>query len=107
VGSAQSVTVTLKVTGFNISGTVLACPVQNCATPQALAGATVTVTNGSTTVATTTADASGNYSFSNIPSGTYTITAAGYDATNTHHTGSVTLTLTGNASGQTINVLPG
>ncbi|MGZ3644643.1 MAG: carboxypeptidase regulatory-like domain-containing protein, partial [Ktedonobacteraceae bacterium] len=107
VGSAQSVTVTLTVTGFSISGIVLACPVQNCTTPQALAGATVTITNGSVTVATTTADASGNYSFSNIPSGTYTITAAGYDATNTHYTGSITPTLTGNASGQTINVLPG
>ncbi len=109
VGSAQSVRVTLTVTGFSISGTVLACPVQNCASPQTLAGATVTIMNGSTTIATTTADPSGNYSFSNIPLGTYTITAAGYDATNTHYTGSISLTLTGNASGQTttINVLPG
>jgi hypothetical protein len=107
VGNVQRVSVTLKVTGFSISGTVLACPVQNCATPQALAGATVTITNGSTTVASTTADPSGNYSFSNIPLRTYTITATGYDATNTHYTGSNTLTLTGNASGQTISVLPG
>ena len=107
VGSVQTVSVTLKVTGFSISGNVLACPVQNCATPQALAGATVTVTNGSTTIASTTADASGNYSFSNIPLGTYTITATGYDATNTHYTGTITLPLTGNAPGQTINVLPG
>ena len=107
VGSAQTVAVTLRVTGFSMSGTVLACPVQNCATPQALAGATVTITNGSTTVATTTADPSGNYSFSNIPLGTYTITATGFDALNTHYTGSISLTLTGNASGQNINVLPG
>jgi hypothetical protein len=107
VGSAQTVTVTLTVTGFSISGTVLACPVQNCTTPQALAGATVTVMNGSATVATTTADASGNYSFSNISLGTYTITATGSDASNTHYTGYIPLTLTGNASGQTISVLPG
>ena len=63
VGSPQSVAVTLTVTGFTINGTVIACTDQTCATPQALAGATVTVMNGSTTVATTTADASGNYSF--------------------------------------------
>ncbi len=107
VGSTQSVAVTLRVTGFTISGNVLSCPVQNCTTPQALAGATVTVVRGSTTVATTIADPSGNYSFSNIPLGTYTITAAGYDVSNTHYTGSLLLTLTGNASNKTINVLPG
>jgi hypothetical protein len=105
-GSGQTVTFTLTVTGFSISGTVLACPVQNCATPLALPGATVSVMNGSATVATTTADLSGNYSFSNIPLGTYTITATGYDATNTHYTGYITLPLIGNAS-QNINVLPG
>jgi hypothetical protein len=107
VGSTQSVAVTLTVTGFTINGIVLACADQTCATPQALAGATVIVMNGSTTVATTTADASGNYSFSNIPLGSYTITAAGYDASNTHYTGSLPLTLTGNASGTTIQALPG
>jgi Carboxypeptidase regulatory-like domain len=80
---------------------------QTCATPQALAGATVTVMNGSATVASTTADASGTYSFSNIPLGSYTITVAGYDAGNTHYVGSLSLTLTGNASGTTIQALPG
>ena len=107
VGGAQTVAVTLTVKGFTINGTVLACPVQNCATPQALAGATVTITNGSITIPPTTADPSGNYSFSNIPLGTYTITATGSDALHTHYTGYITLTLTGNASGQTISVLPG
>ncbi len=107
VGNAQPVTVTLTVTGFSVSGSVLACPVANCTTPLALAGATVTITSGSTTIATTTADASGNYTFSNIPSGSFTITAAGFDGTNTHYTGSLPLTLSGNASNITINVLPG
>jgi len=107
VGSAQTVTVTLTVTGFSISGTVFACADQTCATPQALAGATVTVMNGSTTVASIPADASGNYSFSNIPLGSYTITVAGYDASNTHYVGSLSLTLTGNASGTTIQAFPG
>ena len=105
--NSQMVSVTLTVTGFTISGNVLACPVLNCASPLALAGATVTVMHGSTTVATAIADASGNYSFSNIPLGSYTITAAGFDASNTHYTGSLSLTLTGNASNATINVLPG
>ena len=107
VGSPQSVAVTLTVTGFTINGTVLACADQTCATPQALAGATVTLVSGNTTVATTTADASGNYSFTNIPLGSYTITVAGYDANNTHYVGSLSLTLTGNAPNTTISALPG
>ena len=107
VGNAQSVAVTLTVTGFSISGTVLACADSTCASPPALAGATVTISSGGTTVATITSDASGNYNFSNIPLGTYTITAAGYDGSNTHHVGSISLTLTGNASNITIQALPG
>ncbi len=107
VGSAQSVAVTLTEKGFTISGTVLACADQTCATPLPLAGATVTVTSGSTTVATTTADASGNYRFSNMALGSYTITVAGSDASNTHYVGSLALTLTGNASNTTIQALPG
>jgi hypothetical protein len=67
----------------------------------------VTLLSGSTTIATITADSSGNYSFTNIPLGSYTITAAGYDASNTHYTGTLTLTLTGNALNTTIQTLPG
>ena len=107
VGSPQSVAVTLTVTGFTINGTVQACADQTCASPQALAGAIVTLVSGNTTVATTTADASGNYSFTNIPLGSYTITVTGYDANNTHYTGSLSLTLTDNALNTTISVLPG
>ena len=107
VGSPQSVAVTLTVTGFTINGTVQACADQTCASPQTLAGAIVTLVSGNTTVATTTADASGNYGFTNIPLGSYTITATGYDANNTHYTGSLSLTLTGNALNTTISVLPG
>jgi hypothetical protein len=106
VGNIRTVTVTLTVTGLSISGSVLACPVANCALPVALAGATVTITSGSTTVATTTADASGNYSFSNIPSGSYTITATGNDGNSTPYTGNRSLNLSGNTSNFTINVLP-
>ena len=107
VGSGQSVAVTLTVTGFTISGTVLACADQTCATPLPLAEATVTVTSGSTTVATTTADASGTYSISNMALGSYTITVAGSDASNMHYVGSLALTLTGNALNTTLQAFPG
>ena len=107
IGSGQTINVTLTVTGFTISGNVIACADQICATPQPLAGATVTLMSGITTVATITADASGNYSFSNIPLGTYTINVAGYDTSNTHYKGSLTLTLIGNALNTTIQAFPG
>src|SRR6266699_6745121 len=107
VGSAQSVAVTLTVTGFTISGTVIACADQTCATPLPLAGATVMIISGSTMVATTTADASGTYSISNLALGSYTITVAGSDASNTHYVGSLALTLTGNALNTTLQALPG
>jgi len=107
VGSAQSVAVSLTVTGFTISGTVLACADQTCATPLPLAGATVMIISGSTMVATTTADASGTYSISNLALGSYTITVAGSDASNTHYVGSLALTLTGNALNTTLQALPG
>src|SRR5207244_4159878 len=107
VGSGQSVAVTLTVTGFTISGTVLACADQTCATPLPLAEATVTIMSGSTTVATTTADPSGAYSISNMAQGSYTITVAGSDASNTHYVGSLALTLTGNALNTTLQAFPG
>jgi carboxypeptidase family protein/BACON domain-containing protein len=106
VGSAQSVAVTLTVTGFTISGNVQACLVPNCASSQALPGATVTIVSGNTTIATTTTDASGNYSFSNIPLGSYSINVTGYDASHTPYSGSLSLTLTGNTTNTTLQALP-
>ena len=103
------VTVTLTVTA-TFSGSVVACPGSlppTCVTPQALPGATVTLMTGSTTIATTTADTSGNYSFSNIPLGIYTLKVAGTDASNTHYVGRLSLTLTGNGSNITIQAFPG
>ncbi|MGJ0483523.1 MAG: Ig-like domain-containing protein [Methylomicrobium sp.] len=51
---------------FNISGSI---------TPSASgSGATVTLTQGGTTIATVTANSSGNYSFPNVANGTYTVT---------------------------------
>jgi carboxypeptidase family protein len=109
-GSPQSFMVTLTVTGYTVSGTVFACPGSTpptCVAPQALPGATVTLLSGSNTVATTKADASGNFAFSNIALGSYTISVAGSDASNTHYVGSLALTLTGNAISLTVQTFPG
>jgi BACON domain-containing protein len=110
-GSGQTINVTLTVTGFTISGTVIACsgPAPSCPTPQALPGAAVTLMSGSNTVGTTIADASGNYSFPGIALGTYTFSVSGTDANNIHYVvGSPppTLTLSGNALNVTIQVFP-
>ena len=110
-GSGQTITVSLTVTGFTISGSVLACsgPAPSCPTPQPLPGATVSLMSGSTTIATVTADSSGNYSFSNIALGSYTITASGTDASNTHYIiGSpLSFTVSGNTPNLAIQVFPG
>jgi len=106
LGSPQTITVSLTVTGFTISGSVVACADLACATPQPLPGATVTLMGGSTLL-TTNADASGNYSFSNVALGTYAISVAGTDASNTHYVGNATLTVSGNTSNFAIQVYPG
>ncbi len=95
-GSPQQFTVTLTVTGFTVSGSVVVCsgPAPACTTSQPLPGATVTLTSGSTTVATATADAAGNYSFANVALGSYTLSASGGT-----HTGSAAVTVQGNTTG--------
>jgi len=105
-GSARTISVSLTVTGFTISGSIVACADLACATPQPLPLATVTLINGSTTIATVTADASGNYSFSNVALGTYTISVAGTVAS-TSYKGSATITVSGNASNFAIRAFPG
>jgi hypothetical protein len=73
---------TAGVTYANACGTatVLSGQVTNLNTGGAISGATVSL-SGPTSASTTT-DASGNYSFSGIPAGTYTVTgtASGYKA---------------------------
>ncbi len=108
-GSGQTVSVTLTVTGFTVSGTVFACPASTppaCATPQALPGATLTLTGGSTTL-NATADGSGNYAIANVPHGTYTITVSGTDANSIHYVGTATVTVSGDTPNFTIQVFPG
>jgi hypothetical protein len=96
VGSPQTIAVTLTVTSFTVSGSVVVCsgPAPTCTTSQPLPGATVTLMSGSTTVATATADAAGNYSFANVALGSYTLSAS-----NGTHTGSAPVTVLGNTTG--------
>ncbi len=103
VGSPQTIAVTLTVTGFTVSGSVVVCsgPAPTCTTSQPLPGATVTLMRGSTTVATATADAAGNYSFANVALGIYTLSASGTDSNGTH-TGSAAITVLGNTTGDII-----
>ena len=99
-GSPQQFMVTLTVTGFTVSGSVVVCsgPAPACTTSQPLPGATVTLMSGTTTVATATADAAGNYFFANVALGSYTLSASGTDSTGTH-TGSAPVTVQGNTTG--------
>ena len=105
--SPQTVAVTLTVTGFTISGTVMACADQTCSTPTPLPSAALTLLSGTNTVATTTADGSGNYSFSGVALGNYTVTASGSDSTGTHYTGSVPLNVVGDQSNFIVKVNQG
>jgi hypothetical protein len=108
VGS-QTVSVSLTVTSYTVSGTVFACPNStppNCTTPQALPGATLTLTGGSTTL-NATADGAGNYSIAGVPLGSYTLTASGTDANGGHYVGTVTVSVAGNTANVTVQVFPG
>src|SRR5581483_10370464 len=98
-GSPQTIAVTFVVSDFTVSGSAVACggPAPDCTSSSALAGASVSLISGGTTVATVTADSSGNFSFANVPLGTYTITAQGAVGT-TNYSGSVTITVSGNSS---------
>jgi hypothetical protein len=104
-GSPQTINVSLTVTGFTVSGSVSACAAPAPCLP--LPGARVRIMNGSKTVGAVTADASGNYSFSNIGVGSYTILVTGIDATHTHYVGSANVTVSGNTSVPPIQAIPG
>lgn len=107
-GSPQTITVQLTITGFSISGTVMACSSNPCSGPVPLSGATVTLTNNGSNsqVGQTTSDSNGNYSFNdNIPSGSYTIAASGSNGSS-NYTGTVTVNVTGNLSNVIVDVYP-
>jgi hypothetical protein len=106
--SPQTVAVSLVVTGYSVSGSVIACLDITCALPKPLPGATVNILNSSgTTVATGTANAQGNYVFTNVPTGAYTLSASGTDSLGVHYAGNTTLNISGNQTGVPINTYPG
>lgn len=111
VVSTQTITVTLNLTA-TVSGTVLACqpgPNPVCTTSAPLPGASLTLFDSSNTqVATSTADASGNYIFNNLLPGTYSVTITGTDASSVHYsTSGIPLIVSVSASGVTLQVYPG
>lgn len=98
-GSPQTVSVTFVISAFTVSGSVVICggPAPDCSSSSALAGATVSLMSGTTTIATVTADSSGNFSFPAVPLGTYTISAQGaVDITS--YSGTTTVTVSDNLS---------
>ncbi|HLX58792.1 MAG TPA: carboxypeptidase-like regulatory domain-containing protein, partial [Ktedonobacteraceae bacterium] len=100
-GSSQTIKVTLKVTPlYTVSGTVYACalPTSPCSSPVPLPLATLTLSSG----ATVTADASGNFVFSNVAPGSYTVSVTASGVT---YNGS--LVVASNATGIILDVYPG
>ncbi len=103
----QIIPVTLNVTGYSLSGTVNLCADAICATPLALPAASVVLTASGGTPVNAIADANGNYSFSNLALGAYTVSASGLNSAALHYTGSVSVTVSGNKLGVNVNLLPG
>ncbi|HEV2215060.1 MAG TPA: putative Ig domain-containing protein, partial [Terracidiphilus sp.] len=67
----DSYTIAVNSAGQNVSGQITL--VNSCGSGTSVPAISVKISNGSYT-ATTSSDSSGNYSFSNVPNGTYTIT---------------------------------
>jgi len=73
--TSQSVTVSGNTTVPNFTAAAQTWTVSGSITPGTIAsGSTVTLSQNGTTVATATADVNGNYSFTSVANGTYTVT---------------------------------
>ena len=83
--SSQSVTVNgASITGVNFTASLPTGSIQGNISPSSSStGATVTLTQGSTTIAATTVDSNGNYSLNGVVNGTYSVTPtkSGYACT--------------------------
>jgi len=105
---SKTITVTLTVTPtYSVGGTVTACTgaAPACLTPATLPGATLTLLNSSNAVVQTiTADSSGNFTFTNLLPGTYTVNVSGTIGSTTYSTTGIPLSVTGNATGVNLNV---
>lgn len=110
VGS-QTINVTLNIAPtYTVSGAVMACagPAPSCPVPVPLPLATLVLYNSANVqVATITADTSGNYSFANLPAGSYTVTISGTDSNNIQYLTTDPLTVTASATNVTLQVYPG
>ena len=96
------ISVTLTVTGATVSGTVNACSGSTCGST--LPGASVSLTDGSgNAIGSTTADSHGNFSFANVPNGSYTLAAKGTDAASVVYQGSSAVKVSGNQTGVVVN----
>ena len=87
--TSQNVTINSSSVTANFTSTVLTYTVSGTVSGTVVSGVTVSLSGGSS--ATTTTDASGNFSFSNVVSGTYTVTPSltGYSFTPVNRTISV------------------
>jgi VCBS repeat-containing protein len=98
-GGSQTIAVSLKIPAaatFTISGTVNACADTDCSVLQSLGNAQVMLIDSSgQQIKTTGADGSGNFTFSNISSGSYTIESSGIDSANISYNGSKTISVSG------------
>ncbi|MGD1078819.1 MAG: carboxypeptidase regulatory-like domain-containing protein [Candidatus Sulfotelmatobacter sp.] len=74
--SSQNVTVNgASITGVNFTAALPTGSIQGNISPSSSStGATVTLTQGSTTIAATTVDSNGNYSLNGVVNGTYSVT---------------------------------
>ncbi|HEX7737117.1 MAG TPA: carboxypeptidase regulatory-like domain-containing protein [Ktedonobacteraceae bacterium] len=98
-GSPQTIKVIFQVSGYTVSGTAQACSDPSCTTSQGLGGATVSLINsGGNTIETVTADNSGNFTLTNVPPGTYTISASG-PLNGNAYSGTVTVTVNSSTDG--------
>jgi len=105
-GSPQNIAVNLTVSGYTLGGTVIACSDTICTSSKPLPGATLNLVNTVTNQAISIqADSSGNYSFTNLALGSYTVTVTGNDGTN-NYGGSVSVTIIGTQIGFSMKVYP-
>ena len=105
VSGSLAINVSLTITTPTVSGTVLACTgAPACLSPdQPIPGATVTVLSGTTTVATITADASGNYTMNTVPVGMYTLNVSGTLQGANYSAHGIPLDITGDIAGLNVN----
>jgi hypothetical protein len=105
-GSPQNIAVNLTVSGHVLGGTVIACSDTSCTSSKPLPGATLNLVNTTTNQAVSIqADSSGNYSFTNLALGSYTVTITGTDGIK-NYGGSGSVTITGTQTGFLVNVYP-